>query len=247
MKIQVLVFWVMTPCPDVVYQRFGWTYCPHLHGKSRMVDFNFIKSTHYKAPHYVSSSITLLLGWCIGPSLTYHNTNRKTRTFILAPIGIRTRELYIMYTPPVFKYLLRYFFLIINLFPRPHQFGKHFPEVISVEFWRWCISIERTVFLDFIHSLVSQEQTKLRKLKIIDNFVSSWETRRCIKSKNTIRLILSWRLWFSPAEGGQDRVLRNLKNDKNRTDMGLEMFVTCKCQSEWQDTTVCLSLSKCVA
>jgi hypothetical protein len=28
--------------------------------------------------------------------------------------------------------------------------------------------IKRIVFLDFIHHLVSQEQTKLRKLKIID-------------------------------------------------------------------------------
>jgi hypothetical protein len=28
--------------------------------------------------------------------------------------------------------------------------------------------IERIVFLDFIHRLVSQEQTKLKKLKIID-------------------------------------------------------------------------------
>jgi hypothetical protein len=28
--------------------------------------------------------------------------------------------------------------------------------------------IKRTVFLDFIHHLVSREQTKLRKLKIID-------------------------------------------------------------------------------
>jgi hypothetical protein len=30
------------------------------------------------------------------------------------------------------------------------------------------LSIKRIVFLDFIHHLVSQEQTKLRKLKIID-------------------------------------------------------------------------------
>jgi hypothetical protein len=30
-------------------------------------------------------------------------------------------------------------------------------------------SIKRIVFLDFIHRLVSQEQTKLKKLKIIDN------------------------------------------------------------------------------
>jgi hypothetical protein len=37
-----------------------------------------------------------------------------------------------------------------------------------VRFWRWCISIKRIVFLDFIHRLVSQEQTKLKKLKIID-------------------------------------------------------------------------------
>jgi hypothetical protein len=32
--------------------------------------------------------------------------------------------------------------------------------------WKWCI--KQIVFLDFIHRLVSQEQTKLRKLKIID-------------------------------------------------------------------------------
>jgi hypothetical protein len=38
-------------------------------------------------------------------------------------------------------------------------------SIIFVGFWRWCISIKRIVFLDFIHRLVSQEQTKL---KIID-------------------------------------------------------------------------------
>jgi hypothetical protein len=35
-------------------------------------------------------------------------------------------------------------------------------SLISVGFWRWCISIKRIVFLDFIYHLVSQEQTKLR-------------------------------------------------------------------------------------
>jgi hypothetical protein len=35
-------------------------------------------------------------------------------------------------------------------------------EIIFVGFWRWCISIKRIVFLDFIHRLVSQEQTKLK-------------------------------------------------------------------------------------
>jgi hypothetical protein len=35
-------------------------------------------------------------------------------------------------------------------------------SIISVGFWRWCVSIERIVLLDFIHRLVSQEQTKLR-------------------------------------------------------------------------------------
>jgi hypothetical protein len=43
---------------------------------------------------------------------------------------------------------------------------KENTEIISVGFWRWCISIRRIVFLDFIHRLVSQEQTKLRKLKL---------------------------------------------------------------------------------
>jgi hypothetical protein len=45
---------------------------------------------------------------------------------------------------------------------------KSISWLISVGFWRWCISIKRIVFLDFIHRLVSQEQTELRKLKIID-------------------------------------------------------------------------------
>jgi hypothetical protein len=35
-------------------------------------------------------------------------------------------------------------------------------RVIFVVFWRWCISIKRIVFLDSIHRLVSQEQTKLK-------------------------------------------------------------------------------------
>jgi hypothetical protein len=29
--------------------------------------------------------------------------------------------------------------------------------IISVGFWRWCVGIERIVFLDFIHRLVSQK------------------------------------------------------------------------------------------
>jgi hypothetical protein len=45
--------------------------------------------------------------------------------------------------------------------------------------------MKRIVFLDFIHRLVSQEQTKLRK-----NFVCSCDTRRWTKSKNTTRSIL---------------------------------------------------------
>jgi hypothetical protein len=39
-------------------------------------------------------------------------------------------------------------------------------SIISVGFWRWCVNIKRIVFLDFIHCLVSQEKTKLRKNKI---------------------------------------------------------------------------------
>jgi hypothetical protein len=34
--------------------------------------------------------------------------------------------------------------------------------IIFVAFWRWCISIKRIVFLEFIHRLVPQEQTKLK-------------------------------------------------------------------------------------
>jgi hypothetical protein len=37
----------------------------------------------------------------------------------------------------------------------------HIP-VISVGFWRWCVSIERIVLLDFIHRLVSQKIGELR-------------------------------------------------------------------------------------
>jgi hypothetical protein len=81
---------------------------------------------------------------------------------------------------------------------RPVLLHRYF--VVFVGFWRWCISIRRTVFLDFIHRLVSQEQKKLKIMKdifrfyvlsfIIFNFVCSWDTRRWIKSKNTIRSIL---------------------------------------------------------
>jgi len=38
-------------------------------------------------------------------------------------------------------------------------------QIIFVGFWRCCISIKRTMFLDFSHRLVSQEQTKLKKIK----------------------------------------------------------------------------------
>jgi hypothetical protein len=37
-------------------------------------------------------------------------------------------------------------------------------HIIFVEFWQ-CITIKRIVFLDFIHHLVSQEQTKWKKIK----------------------------------------------------------------------------------
>jgi hypothetical protein len=86
--------------------------------------------------------------------------------------------------------------------------------IISVGFWRWCISIERIVLLDFIHRLVSQKNwgikniyTKYHKIDPCVNFVifgiyifnSSifWDTRRWITSKSTIRSIgyqcLPWR------------------------------------------------------
>jgi hypothetical protein len=39
-------------------------------------------------------------------------------------------------------------------------------RVISVGFWRWCVSIERIVLLDFIHRLVSQKTNKIEELKI---------------------------------------------------------------------------------
>jgi len=34
-------------------------------------------------------------------------------------------------------------------------------KIVFVGFWWWCISIEWIVFLDFIHRLVSQEQTPI--------------------------------------------------------------------------------------
>jgi hypothetical protein len=42
------------------------------------------------------------------------------------------------------------------------EYETKYTSIIFVWFWRWCISIERIVLLDFIHRLVSQEQTKLR-------------------------------------------------------------------------------------
>jgi hypothetical protein len=44
-------------------------------------------------------------------------------------------------------------------------------SIIFVGFWRWRINIKRIVFLDFIHRLVSQEQRKLKQLKIIDKIL----------------------------------------------------------------------------
>jgi hypothetical protein len=39
--------------------------------------------------------------------------------------------------------------------------------VISVGFWRWCVSIEQIVLLDYIHRLVSQ---KIEELKIYTKY-----------------------------------------------------------------------------
>jgi hypothetical protein len=38
-------------------------------------------------------------------------------------------------------------------------------QIISVGFWRWCISVKRIVFLDFIHRLVSQKTNKIEEIK----------------------------------------------------------------------------------
>jgi hypothetical protein len=43
-------------------------------------------------------------------------------------------------------------------------------HIIFVWFWRWCISIKRIVFLDFIHCLVSQEQ----KIKNYRQKIKTW-------------------------------------------------------------------------
>jgi hypothetical protein len=37
--------------------------------------------------------------------------------------------------------------------------------MISVGFWRWCVSIERIVLLDFIHRLVSQKNKQTWEIK----------------------------------------------------------------------------------
>jgi hypothetical protein len=47
-------------------------------------------------------------------------------------------------------------------------FEASFPVSMNVYTETRMAGIKRIVFLDFIHRLVSQEQTKLRKLKIID-------------------------------------------------------------------------------
>jgi hypothetical protein len=41
------------------------------------------------------------------------------------------------------------------------------PHLISEGFWRWCVSIERSMLLDFIHRLVSQ---KIEELKIYTKY-----------------------------------------------------------------------------
>jgi hypothetical protein len=39
MKIQVTVFWIVTPCSDVIgYRRFGGSFCLHLHSEDRDFD-----------------------------------------------------------------------------------------------------------------------------------------------------------------------------------------------------------------
>jgi hypothetical protein len=40
--------------------------------------------------------------------------------------------------------------------------------MISVGFWRWCVSIERIVLLDFIHRLVSQKKQQNWGIKNMD-------------------------------------------------------------------------------
>jgi len=40
MKIQAVVFWVVTPCNTVVgYQRFGGSCCFHLQGETKKINF----------------------------------------------------------------------------------------------------------------------------------------------------------------------------------------------------------------
>jgi hypothetical protein len=81
-EIQDLVFWVMTPCSDVIgYRRFGWPFCFYLQGEvsgawteievavfwivtpcsdvagyhrfgGPIPSFLIVKRTSYEAPHY---------------------------------------------------------------------------------------------------------------------------------------------------------------------------------------------------
>jgi hypothetical protein len=51
--------------------------------------------------------------------------------------------------------------------PELHTYWR-LPNSLHTDFQQTFNMIKRIVFLDFIHRLVSQEQTKLRKLKIID-------------------------------------------------------------------------------
>jgi len=65
MKIQFMVFWVMTPCSDVVgYQNFGGSCCLHIQGE--MTSFHFTLKTETARPTetLVSYHITT---WCHNP------------------------------------------------------------------------------------------------------------------------------------------------------------------------------------
>jgi len=79
MKIQFVVFWVVTPCNDVVgYQRFGGSCCLHLHPKagSSMV-LHITALRHNPQDHNLYSRFGLML---ILTSL--HNTNAVIVNYI---------------------------------------------------------------------------------------------------------------------------------------------------------------------
>jgi len=162
MKIQVAVFWVMTPCSDVVgYRRFGGPCCLRLQGE---LDGAW---TEIQVVFWVMTPCRDVVGHRrFGGPCCLCIKGELSGAWIEIQVVLRVMTL----CSDVVGY--QRFFIPYH----PEDGGSKVLRKVCVLPLHYTVStqktttgsIERIVLLDFIHRLVSQKTKKIEELKIID-------------------------------------------------------------------------------